>query len=172
MFVKIVERISLLTNYLSELLIFALMAIGVVGVVARFIGYPISGIVRLSVFVLIGSMYLAFAYAQLRKSHVAVTFLVSRMRIAHRSLLTTITGLLSLVACIILILGIWPYALASLEAGEIMGGEPFYPLWPAKLIMGVAVSILLLQIIADFVKAVGILRAKAEGFENSNLDVR
>ena len=171
MFVKIVERTSFLANCISELLIVALMVVGIVGIVTRFAGYPISGILRLSVFVLVGSMYFAFAYAQLRKSHVALEFFVLRMRTDHRSLLRTIAMFLSVVACIILVLGIWPYAWASLETGECMDGEPFYPLWPVKFCAGVAASILLLQIISDFVKAVVILRAKTEDSENPNAEV-
>jgi TRAP-type C4-dicarboxylate transport system permease small subunit len=171
MFGKIAERISTLANYVGMSCIFVLMILGIVGIVARFAGAPLSGILSLSVFMLVGSVYLSMAYAQLRKSHVAVEFLVTKLHTTPRLFLRTISTLLTAVACLILVRACWPYAWASWRADECMHGEPFYPIYPSKLSVAVGVSILLIQVIADIAKAVRSLRVKSEHSKNSKRDV-
>jgi TRAP-type mannitol/chloroaromatic compound transport system permease small subunit len=45
-------------------------------------------------------------------------------------------------------------------ADEHMQGEPFYPIYPSKLSIGLGFSILLFQVIADILKAVKSLRVR------------
>lgn len=171
MFARITERICSLLHYVGMWLIFLLLIVGIVGVISRFVGNPIGGMISLSMFILVGSIYLCLAYTQLRKGHVAVEFVVERMHMEHRSILGIISPFLSMAACSLLLWGSWPYALASLQLGECMDGAPYYPIWPTKLCIAIGVSILFLQTIADFVKAVAALRTKARGEDSGNFEL-
>jgi TRAP-type C4-dicarboxylate transport system permease small subunit len=162
MFEKIAERLSTYANYVGMLCIFLLMLFGIVGIITRFAGAPLSGILTLSVFMLVGAVYFSIGYGQLRKSHVAVEFLVIKLPTTPRLFLKTISTFLAGVACIFLVWASWPYAWASLVVDEHMQGEPFYPIYPSKLSIGLGFSILLFQVIADILKAVKSFRARSE----------
>jgi len=166
----IVERISSFLNHISTWFLFLLMIVGIAGIVARYARAPIDGILKLSVFLLIGFVFFALAYTQLCKRHVAVEFFVLRVGIKIRSLLRVIATLISAGACLILVLASWPYAWKSLEVGERMDGPPFFPIYPAKLSVCVGVSFLLLQIIVDLFKALKTALSQSKHFNNSEGD--
>lgn len=163
MFIKIVERASTIINYISVWCIFALMVIGIIAILMRLVGAPLSGVITSSVFILVISLYLSFAYTQLRKGHVNVELLVLRISARPRLILLTITTFLSAVACLFLVWASWPNALESLMTREFMHGEPF-PIYPAKLSIAVGTSFLFLQIIADFLKTITLFKG---GTKNS-----
>jgi TRAP-type C4-dicarboxylate transport system permease small subunit len=110
MFEKIAERLSTYANYVGMACIFLLMLFGIVGIITRFAGAPLSGILSLSVFMLVGAVYFSIGYGQLRKSHVAVEFLVINLPTTPRLFLKTISTFLAGVACIFLVWASWPYA--------------------------------------------------------------
>lgn len=160
MFSRISERISSAVGHFGAWCIFGLMITGIVGIITRFAGVPLSGIVSLSVFIFIGTVYLSFAYAQVRDNHVAVHLFISRLPSKHRLFMKSVITFLSAVACFFLVWASWPYAWDSLMIGERMHGEPYYPIYPAKFCVAIGASIFLLQLIADFVKSLKSLREK------------
>lgn len=167
MFSRIPERTSSAVGHFGAWCIFALMVTGVVGIITRFAGAPLSGIMSLSIFIFIGSVYLSFAYAQVRDNHVAVHLFTSRLPSKARLVLKAVTSFLSAAACFFLVWASWPYAWESLMIGERMHGEPYYPIYPAKLCVAIGATIFLLQLIADFVKSIQSLREKSVSFDQS-----
>lgn len=151
---KLPEKISSAVHFLGAWCIFALMVIGIIGIVSRMFGAPISGIISLSIFIFIGSVYLSLAYTQAEGKHVGVEFVVAQFPLKGQMILKVISAFLSVVGCFLLVWGIWPFAWESLTMGERMHGEPHYPLYPAKLCAAVGASIFLLQLMSDFIKAV------------------
>ena len=160
MFSRIAEKTSSAVGHFGAWCIFGLMVTGIVGIITRFAGAPLSGIVSLSVFIFIGTVYLSFAYAQVRDNHVAVHLLISRLPSKHRLVMKSVIAFLSAIACFFLVWATWPYAWDSLMIGERMHGEPFYPIYPAKICVAIGASIFFLQLIADFVKSLRSLRGK------------
>lgn len=161
MFSRTPERISSAVNYFGTWCIFALMLIGIIGIITRFAGAPLSGIISLSIFIFIGIVYLSFAYVQVCDNHVAVHLFTSRLPSKARLVLKAVTSFLSAVACFFLVWASWPYAWESLMIGERMHGEPYYPIYPAKLCVAVGATIFLIQLIADLMKALQSLREKS-----------
>jgi len=170
MFSRIPERASSAVGHFGAWCIFALMVTGVVGIITRFSGAPLSGIISLSIFIFISSVYLLFAYAQVRDSHVAVHFVLSRLPSKHRLVMESVTTFLSSVACFFLVWASWLYAWESLMIGERMHGEPYYPVYPAKLCVAIGATIFFLQLVADFGKALQSLREKSVSSDQSKGD--
>lgn len=157
---KIAERLSSAIGHFGAWCIFGLMIIGIVGVITRFAGVPLSGILSLSVFIFVAAVYVSLAYTQVRNNHVAVDLFISRLSSKHRLVMKSVTTFLSFVACFFLFWATWSYAWDSLIIGERMDGEPYYPIYPVKICIAIGVTIFFLQMIADFVKSVQSLRTK------------
>lgn len=155
---KIAGTISSLVNYMAAWGLFALMATGIVGIIARMAGAPISGIISLSIFIFIGSVYLSFAHAQLRGNHVSVELLIGQLPSKSQRVMKVVTVFLSVVGCFLLVWALWPYAWESLTIGERMQGEPYYPIYPAKICAAVGSTVFLLQLIADLIRRIKLLK--------------
>ena len=153
MFSKISAKMSSIANFFSSWAIFALMIIGIIGITARYAGAPISGIISISLFVFIGSVFLSLAFVQLRESHVAVTFLVIKLPKKMQFVLKIVAAFFSALACFMLVWAIWPFAWESFMYGERMSGEPYYPIYPVKLCAALGLSILFVQVFFDFIKS-------------------
>lgn len=141
-------------NVLSMITIILLMALMIVGIIARIIGIPFSGVTNLSESLLVVAIYLSIAHTQQTKQHVAVEFLIGRLNERNRKILGVINVLIPIVICSIIVFTSWDYAIDSWKVREKMDGAPFYPIYPPKIAVAVGVSFLWLQLIADFVRGV------------------
>jgi TRAP-type mannitol/chloroaromatic compound transport system permease small subunit len=162
---RIAGAISSFVNYISAWGLFVLMATGIVGIIARLAGAPMSGIISLSIFIFIGSVYLSFAYAQLRGNHISVELFVGQLSSKYQRVMRVVTVFLSAVGCSLLVWALWPYAWESLMVGERMSGEPYYPIYPAKISAAVGSTVFLLQLVADLVRGIKLL--KVDSNENA-----
>ncbi len=155
MVTRVIERLSYAGGLLSQVLMFALMVLGVVFVLLRFIGHPFVGGINLTTFFLVGAVYFVQAQVQRRKQHVAVDLFVTRTGGTARKTFTLLELFVSTVITAIITWTVWGYAWESFEALERIDGAPFYPLYPVKLAVAVSVSLLLLQLVVDLVRAFG-----------------
>ena len=132
-------------------IIFILMLLNVVSVVTRYIDLPISGVTNLGEFMLVGLVFLSFAYVQYKKQNLHVEILASRFRGKTARTFEMFNIMLSLGICALLVWLTWEHAMTSLAAKERITGAPYYPIYPAKIAIAVGMSLLCLQLIADFV---------------------
>jgi len=101
---------------------------------------------------------LAGGYVLLRKSHVAIDILPTRLQPRRKLILDTVTGML-LIASVALLL--WPavkYAWSSWTVREALTTALEPPIYPFKIIMAIGVALLLLQGISEFLKNLTALR--------------
>lgn len=153
MVTRVIERLSYAGGLLSQALMFALMVLGVVFVLLRFVGHPFVGGINLTTFFLVGAVYFVQAQVQRRNQNVAVDLFVMKTRGAVRRTLTWIQLLISTAITVVITWTVWGFAWESFEARERIDGAPFYPLYPVKLAVAVSISLLLLQLIVDVLKA-------------------
>lgn len=149
-------------NVLSMITLILLMTLMIVGIIARIIGIPFSGVTNLSESLLVVAIYLSIAYTQQTKQHVAVEFLVGSLNEKNRKILSAINIIIPIVICSIIVFTSWDYAIDSWKLREKMDGAPFYPIYPPKIAIAVGVSFLWLQLIADFFRGVLALLIKSE----------
>jgi TRAP-type mannitol/chloroaromatic compound transport system permease small subunit len=153
MITRVIERLSYAGCLLSQALAFTLMILGVVIVVLRFVRYPFIGGINLSTFFLVGVVYLVQAQVQRRNQNVAVDLFVLRTYGNTRKALTFVQLFISLAITVVITSTVWGFAWESFEARERIDGAPFYPLYPVKIAVAVSISLLLLQLIVDVLKA-------------------
>jgi TRAP-type transport system small permease protein len=154
MVTRMIERLSYAGSLASQALMFALMVLGVVFVLLRFMGHPFVGGINLTTFFLVGAVYFVQAQVQRRKQNVAVDLFVMKTGGATRKALSVFGLFISTAITAVITWTAWGYAWESFEALERIDGAPFYPLYPVKIAVAISISLLLLQIIVDVVKAV------------------
>jgi len=152
--VIVIDKISSWGNLISSWGLFVLMGMGIVSVGLRWAGFPLSGAINLSIYLLVAVIYLSLAYTQLREQHVAVDLIVSRLQGKPRRIIIITAVFLSMVACLFMVWSSWGFAWMSWVARERMDGAPFYPIYPSKIALAVGVSILCMQLAADFIRVV------------------
>lgn len=156
------RHLSRLISYLSNFTMLLLMGIMVAGVVARLMGMPIDGVTNLSESLLVIAIYLGIPYTQQAGQHVSLEFLLMRLGEENRRRLTTVGLLVPLVICAVIAVSTWDYALEAWRVREKMDGAPFYPIYPPKIAVAVGLSLLWLQLLADFAGGlIGLFTGKA-----------
>ena len=153
MVTRVIERLSYAGGLLSQALMFALMVLGVVFVLLRFIGHPFVGGINLTTFFLVGAVYFVQAQVQRRNQNVAVDLFVMKTRGTVRKALMRIQLIISTAITAVITWTVWGFAWESFEALERIDGFPFYPLYPVKIAVALSISLLLLQLIVDVLKA-------------------
>lgn len=155
MLTKVIERLSYGGCVLSQASVFVLMLLGIVVVVLRkFTTIPFLGGINLCTFFLVGLVYLAMAQVQREKGHVVVDIAIALLHDGGlKTVLAVFQLIFSLIITVIIAWASWVFALESLEYRERIDGAPFYPLYPIKIVVAIGISLLLLQLFADVVKA-------------------
>ncbi len=149
---RAIDRVTVVTSWAGYALIFFLMVLGGVIVVSRLFAMPLLGGINLSSYMLVAMTYITLPYIQLRKGHLSVELMLSRVGRKTARSLVLFQLILSFLITIAITYVAWVYADESWAAGERMDGEPFYPLYPAKIIIAVGFSLLILQFISEFRK--------------------
>ena len=146
------ERIIVVLGIISTVLIIILMSLTTMDVVLRYIfGSPIKGAYEVSEMFFLAAVFLGLAYTQLFREHVNADLLVSRLSKRTNLILETI----------MLLLALFIYALFSWKGmgafwssfieGEYRWGLIRIPLWPARLMIPLGVSVLCLRFIGEIV---------------------
>jgi len=150
-FDRLLSPLENLLNLFGGLLVFALMFLGVVQIFLRTVfRSPIFGYIDIVEFSMVGFALLAIAYVQRQGGHVRMELLVGRLRgrllWIVESFGTLVTG--AIVAILI------PYSYKHFERAINFGDSTIdieLPTWPGKLLVPIALSILLLRLIIQFV---------------------
>ena len=136
-------------NLCAGVLIFALMLLGVAQIVLRTVfNAPIFGYIDLVEVSMVGFAVLSIAYVQRVGAHVRMEILVSRLK--GRWLWLTEMGGTALAAFIVGVL--IPYAWRHFERAFDFGDSTIdieLVTWPAKLVVPVALSVLLVRLIVQ-----------------------
>ena len=146
------ERIIVVLGVIATVSIIILMILTTVDVVMRYIfGNPIKGAYEVSEMFFLTAVFLGLAYTQLFRGHVNADLLVSRLSKHINLILETIMLLLAL---FIYVLFSWKGMEAfwsSFMEGEYRWGLIRIPLWPARLMVPLGVSVLCLRFIGEIV---------------------
>ena len=149
---KLIDRVTIVTSWTGYVLMFFLMILGGVIVVSRLLSMPLLGGINLSAYMLVAMSFIVLPYIQLKKGHLSVELLLSRVGKETARTLILVQLIISVAITLVITYIVWGYAHESWSAVERMDGEPFYPLYPAKILIAVGFSLLVLQFISEFRK--------------------
>lgn len=154
---KIIDYITNTVAFITWIIFFVIMCLTIGGLVLRFLGKPLSGIVNLLEFFLVIGIYCGIAYTQKVKQHVFVELLLLRMPNKIRQKLNILNLIISLGVCVLLTFESWNLALHSWQVREKIDGPPYYPIYPVKTFIAAGVSALTLQLIKDLFEEIMLL---------------
>jgi len=141
-FIEILERISHLS---AGWLIILLMALVAIDVAYRYIvNKSIAGAYSLSELVMVGICFLSMAYTQKVKGHVAVDFVVHRLKGRVSQFMECISSLLSLMISSLVFYRSATEAHLAVKIRLVTSGIVEWPAWPLKIV--VAFGFLMLSI--------------------------
>jgi len=135
---------------LSVFIIIIMMVSITVDVALRFLaGSPIVGVVELNRTLLVIVVFFTLGYAQVRKQHINVAFLINKLSEKRKILILTLNTLLALVIMAMITYGSIAAAYVSTIEGEHEVGLLNYPVWPGRIALAIGLFTLCLQYVAD-----------------------
>ena len=163
MFTKIVEKINQWMATFSVVLIFIMMVSITVDVGLRFLaGAPITGVVELNRTLLVVVVFFTLGYAQARKQHINVEFLVNKLSEKRKILVISLGTLLALVIMAMITYGSISAAYTSTVEGEHEVGLLNYPVWPGRIALAFGLFTLCLQYVVGIINGFLFLLKKGE----------
>jgi TRAP-type mannitol/chloroaromatic compound transport system permease small subunit len=152
-------RLALWLLLLGAVGMIAAMLVGVADVAGtEFLGRPVLGTLEFTESTMVLVVFGALAYAQQRRSHIRVELLYSHVGPRAKSFMEAVTHIVALV--FFALVG-WTGYLELLYSWEIMEstmGSVRFPLYPARSLLLLGVSLLILQLVVDIVQDIGRLR--------------
>ena len=149
-------RLALWLLLLGAVGMIAAMLIGVADVGGtEFLGRPVLGTLEFTESTMVLVVFGALAYAQQRRSHIRVELLYNHVGPRGKSFMEAVTHI---IAFIFFALAGWMgyvELLYSLEIMESTMGSVRFPLYPARFLMVLGVSLLILQLVVDIVQDIG-----------------
>ncbi len=166
---RALERLERVFAFLSGLGAFALMVLAVISVVGRnFFNAPLRGYVDWIEMAMPLIAILGISYVQRQGGHIRMDILVGQLKGRSLWLAECITTLAILLLMAALVWGSWAHFDRSFDLTKPMWSRDStidlgLPLWPAKLIVPVAFSVMCLRLVLQLW---GYLRALVLGLEN------
>lgn len=157
-FIDIIERFS---NLIGGWLIVFLMALVAADVAYRYIvNKSIAGAYSLSEIVMVGICFLSMAYTQKEKGHVAVDFVVHRLKGSASQFLEFISSLLSLIISILLFYRSAAEAHLAVKIRLVTSGIIEWPAWPLKIVVAFGFLLLSIRIAIQLNQQIQLIIAK------------
>lgn len=149
-----------LCGVVSVVMLYTLVGLGIITVVLRILGGSLHGSTNLGSYILVTAIWFSIGYAQFRGGHLTLDFVWQNMPKAWQEKLRF--GAPGIMVCIVgyATVSSWSYAVASLLIREKMDGAPYYPIYPSKAAVAVAVSVLFAMCFSQFIKALMEIRGK------------
>ena len=141
-----------LNNVIGAILVLGMMLLIVADVTGRYLfNRPVQGTMELTVFIMVGMVFLTIGYTQAIKAHINIEILTERMSFRMRKVFELIAWLLGLgVYSLIAWQGV-NLALESWKYHEYTDGLIPFPTLPAKLTVPIGSILLCLRFILDIV---------------------
>ena len=149
---RLLHRLEATLNLLSGIVIFALVVLAVYNVIGRkFFSAPVPGYVDWTEQFMAAFAFLGLAYCQREGGHIRMDLLVGKLRGRVLWLAEWLSTLFMLLLTIALIYGTWFHFGRSFDWSSPMWSRDSsidiaLPLWPAKLVVPFALSLLLLRL--------------------------
>ena len=128
------------------------MFLGVADVVGtQVLHVPVPGPLEITESTMVVIVFGALTYAQIRRAHIRVEILYTRMGPRVQAALDVLAGLCGLVFFGLLLWQAWLEAAYSLQIGEATDGLIRFPLYPARIVLAAGTGLLVLRLALDVI---------------------
>lgn len=167
--VRFADRLSAAIGWVSARLVVAMVAVGALGAVLRYLARPLgiapalNALADLQWMLFSAVFLLGAAWALSTDSHVRVDVLYGRLS-ARRRALVDLVGTVGLLIpfCALLLWATWPAVVQSVAIREGALDPGGLPRWPVRMLVPLGLGLLGLQGVAQALKAVHTLRRPDE----------
>ena len=165
-FERVFEKILIVLNYVSVLLIFA-TAIWIFGdVVGRFFfNQPIPGTTELIKTAILAIVFLGVAYTLNRKAHIRTTVLVRRLKPRAAAWMEALGALIGIIIFSLTVYYGWEAAVKAWEVQEFEGVQLRIPTYPSRFIMVLGSALLVIQYTLHFIESIRTATGTGRGGE-------
>lgn len=149
---RLLEHIGVILGKVGTICILILMLLTTADVVLRYIfGAPLKGAYEISEILMLSAVFLGMAYTQLHREHVRTDLFVVHLSKRTNLILETVLLFPALLMYVLLVwrgsVGFWE----SWTSGEYRWGLIRIPLWQARLMIPLGVSVFCMILIRDIV---------------------
>jgi TRAP-type mannitol/chloroaromatic compound transport system permease small subunit len=135
------------------------MLVGVADVVGtEFFGRPVLGTLEFTESTMVLVVFGALAYAQERRAHIRVELLYGQVGPRGKSFMEAVTHIVAFIFFALVLWQGYVELLYSWEIKESTMGSVRFPLYPARFLLLIGVSLLLLRLAIDIAQDIGRLR--------------
>jgi TRAP-type mannitol/chloroaromatic compound transport system permease small subunit len=170
---RTIERVSSLSGHMTAWLLAPLVAATVYDVAARYLfTAPTTWAYEIGYMMMGTHALLGMAYTLRQGGHVRIDAFAQSFSQATRALVDLIGYLVFLLPCLLWITwSLWGYWVSSLVSSERSGQSAWNPvIWPFKLVFFVAFLLLVLQIVAEVIKAIQYLAGRRPSYGDADRD--
>ncbi len=158
---RVVKNMALLLLFLGGMGTLGCMFLGTGDVVGtQFLGWPIPGAKELTESTMVLIVFGALTYAQIRRGHIRVELVYTRMKPRTRAAMDVITILAALVFFSFLFWQGIGEAIHSWRILEADVGLIRFPLYPARTVLVIGSGLLIVQLLLDLLHYVRLLMGK------------
>ena len=165
----LIERISGLTGKTTAWFVVPLIAATVYDVAARYVfNAPTQWAYEVAYMAMGAHALLGMAFTLREGGHIRIDAFTQKFSQTTKALIDLIGYLVFVLPCLAWITwSLWSYWVKALVSNELSGQSAWNPLiWPFKLVFFVAFVLLVLQIVAEIIKAVLFLAGKRARYES------
>jgi TRAP-type C4-dicarboxylate transport system permease small subunit len=152
---RVTHALSRLLLGIAMVALFLMMVQMVVDVAMRnFFRRPIEGSLEIvSVYHMVAVVFLPLALVERRHEHITVDLLVDRFAPAARRIISVVGYIICAIFFALLTYQTGKDALQAYEVGEILMSSIYITVWPAKFLLPIGFSVMLLQVLLHAWKA-------------------
>jgi len=155
-FARLIGRLAIGLLLLGATGMIVSMLLGVADVVGtKFLDYPVPGTLEFTESTMVLIVFGALAFTQSRRGHIRVEIFYNMGSPRAKSLMEVFTHLIGIVYFALLAWTGYQEAIYSWNLGEATMGTIRFPLYPARFMLAIGVSLLILQLLSDLVEDAG-----------------
>jgi TRAP-type C4-dicarboxylate transport system permease small subunit len=152
MLAKLLERTAFVVLLVGGIGMLMSMFLGVADVIGtQVLHVPVPGPFEITESTMVVIVFGALTYAQIRRAHIRVELLYTRMGPRVQAALDVFAGLCGLLFFGLLLWQAWLEAAYSLKIGEATDGLIRFPLYPARIVLAAGTALLVLRLALDVV---------------------
>ena len=165
---RLIERISGISGSVTAWLVVPLIAATVYDVGARYLfALPTQWAYEVGYMMMGTHALLGMAYTLREGGHIRIDAISQRFSQTAKAIIDLVGYVVFLLPCLLWITwSLWNYWTRALATNELSGQSAWNPaIWPFKLVFFVAFVLLVLQILAEVIKAILYLRGQRSRYE-------
>lgn len=151
----VVERLALAILLIGGTGMLLSMFLGTADVVGtQMLGYPVPGALEITEATMVLIVFGALTYGQVRRSHIRVELLYTRLRPRGRAALDLLADLFGLLFFGLLLWQAVNEAQFSMQIGEATEGLIRFPLWPSRIVLACGTALMIVRLVLDAIEDV------------------